>query len=261
MKYIKLFENWLYEAEEGGKPFDPNNPGATLVVDITQEDLYKDPKVMHIILQSMFNRGAAKKDSPDVPEAIKIIPLYVGWAKHKKPEDAWHMDSNTLKEVYVSGVNGEEYVIREHLSGEDATDATKEYENLMKNKSPIFLLTRNKDNWFEKKGDASWITLKASGEGAGNVLLSSTSVSGNWNIKKPKDFALDSSVWTKQQSSLQGSEISVGDLIMLMPAFVGGGLLNKWNEPKEVTEIAQALGYTIPDNYTPKMGGIKKEEK
>ena len=26
-------------------------------------------------------------------------------------------------------------------------------------------------------------------------------------------------------------------------------------------DIAQALGYKIPDNYTPKMGGIKKEEK
>ena len=135
MKYVKLFENWLNEAEGGAvKPFDAKDPGETLVVDITEEDLYKDPKVMHIILQSMFNRGAAKKDSPDVPEAIEVIPLYVGWAKHKKPDDAWSMDENTLKEVYVSGVNGEEYVIKENLSGENATDATKEYENLMKTK-------------------------------------------------------------------------------------------------------------------------------
>ena len=68
MKYVKLFENWLNEAEGEVKPFDAKVPGTTLVVDITQEDLLKDSKETHKILQSMFNRGMANISAPIIVE-------------------------------------------------------------------------------------------------------------------------------------------------------------------------------------------------
>jgi hypothetical protein len=59
MKYVKLFENWLNEAEEGKsevKPFDPKKPYETLVVDITNEDFAKSDKKQKIVIESILAR-------------------------------------------------------------------------------------------------------------------------------------------------------------------------------------------------------------
>lgn len=70
MKYVKLFENWLNEAEV--KPFDSKNPGETLIVDITVEDMFKDDVTAASTLESVLNRAIAKKDSADAPKAVKV---------------------------------------------------------------------------------------------------------------------------------------------------------------------------------------------
>ena len=251
MKYIKLFENWLNEAEV--KPFDANNPDETLVVDITEEDLYKDPKVMHIILQSMFNRGAAKKDSPDVPEAIEVIPLYVGWAKQVNPKEPWHLTSEgNLKGFYVRGVNGEEYTVVNKLNGDDLGKTIETLEALHKEKTPIFLVTNAKDSWFEKKEDGNlFINLKPN-----NILLLPNWNSGKWEIKNPKGFALDSKIEYRGQERKGGFfNQQLGGLVESMSNFGKSGWASSVSHP---TELAKTLGYEIGKDYTPKMGGVKK---
>ena len=156
MKYVKLFENWLNEAEGEVKPFDAKVPGTTLVVDITQEDLLKDSKETHKILQSMFNRGMAKKDAPDVEESIKVIPLYVGDSKapNKDPflSQASSGGSLVMKSIIVNDSEGNKYNVKVETGGSQLEDDLKA---LQKNKTPIFLVTSScnfcrRANWSSK---------------------------------------------------------------------------------------------------------------
>ena len=53
MKHIKLFENWLNEAESTAKAFDPKKPYNTLVVDITKEQLFADETKTARVIDSL----------------------------------------------------------------------------------------------------------------------------------------------------------------------------------------------------------------
>lgn len=76
MKYLKLFENWLNEAESGAvKPFDPQKSIQTKVVDITNENFAKvsDVKQQRNILRGILNKCFAKKEDYEEGE-IKMYP-------------------------------------------------------------------------------------------------------------------------------------------------------------------------------------------
>jgi hypothetical protein len=255
MKYLKLFENWLNEAEGGVKPFDPMKPDETLVVDITEEDLYKDPKVMHIILQSMFNRGVAKKDSPDVPEVINVIPLYVGWSKQVNPKEPWHVKDNMFKGFYVRETNGEEYTVVNKIPIDDYENTMILLENLLKEKTPIFLVTNANDNWFEKNEDGN-LLIKLNNK---NMLLLPKDLSGKWLIENPKGFALNSKIQTRDGERRGGFYKQV--LSGIVESISGIGTSGWCNSTGRPTQAAKILGYEIPDNYTPKMGGIEKTKR
>ena len=182
MKYVKLFENWLNEAEV--KPFDPKAPGATLVVDITQEDLLKDPKETHTILQSMFNRGMAKKDAPDVEESIKVIPLYVGDSKAPNDEPfKTPQGSTTIASIIVNDSEGKKYYVKVNTGGSQLEDELKA---LQKNKTPIFLVTSSKNEaWHVDKDGVEII------QPSNEVVILLPENNQKWEIKAAKDFSLN----------------------------------------------------------------------
>ena len=54
--------------------------------------------------------------------------------------------------------------------------------------------------------------------------------------------------------------ITLGSIVKDLAANIGkSNFMNDKSVKPQL--IAELLGYKIPDNYTPKMGGIKKEEK
>jgi hypothetical protein len=74
MKYVKLFENWLNEAEEGKSEdgnFDPKKPWASSLLDLTKTDVFKSAKLgdeyTHELLEkfipSVICKGIEKKQS------------------------------------------------------------------------------------------------------------------------------------------------------------------------------------------------------
>ena len=55
MKYIKLFESWLNEADTNSK-LDPKKPDSTLVVDITVGDIKQNQADVKNIYASIFKK-------------------------------------------------------------------------------------------------------------------------------------------------------------------------------------------------------------
>ena len=78
MKYIKLFENWLNEAdsEESKKPFNPQKPNLTNVLLIKSEDLTKNPNQEVDILKSIVDRIASKLGDKDI--TVGVFKYYMG---------------------------------------------------------------------------------------------------------------------------------------------------------------------------------------
>ena len=252
MKYVKLFENWLNEAEEGSssvKPFDSNKPSATLVVDITQEDLLKNPKETHKILQSMFSRGMAKKDTPDVEESIKVIPLYVGDPKdsNKDPflEQATASGSLLMKAIIVSDNEGNKYDVRVETGGKQLEDELK---SLQKNKTPLFLVTSSKNEaWFSDKDGVKII------QPSNEAIILLPENNQKWEIKNAKDFSLNVEFSILNGKKISNSLISLGSIVKNIANISNKSPLSN-DKTATAGEIAKVLGYEIPENYAPKQG-------
>lgn len=72
MKYIKLFENWLNEADE--IKFDPNKPEATPVTAITQGQLFGNGGAdFEKNLKSLLARSFDKKETADAPSETVVV--------------------------------------------------------------------------------------------------------------------------------------------------------------------------------------------
>jgi len=76
MKYLKLFEYWLNEAEEVN--FDLNNPDVTPLTHLTQKHLYGvKPKDTEIVLKSILNKSFNAKETSETPlDDIKVFGFY-----------------------------------------------------------------------------------------------------------------------------------------------------------------------------------------
>ena len=256
MKYVKLFENWLNEAEGEVKPFDAKVPGTTLVVDITQEDLLKDSKETHKILQSMFNRGMAKKDAPDVEESIKVIPLYVGDSKapNKDPflSQASSGGSLVMKSIIVNDSEGNKYNVKVETGGSQLEDDLKA---LKKNKTPIFLVTSSKNEaWHVDKDGVEII------QPSNEVVILLPENNQKWEIKAAKDFSLNVEFSILNGKKLSTSLISLGSIVKNIGNIASKAQLVN-DKAATPIDVAGILGYEIPKDYTPKMGGVKKLEK
>ena len=250
MKYVKLFENWLNEAEGEVKPFDAKAPGATLVVDITQEDLLKDSKETHTILQSMFNKGMAKKDAPDVGESIKVVPLYVGNPK-LPAKDPYLIPPGTEKitSIIVNDSEGNKYNVKVETGGSQLEDELKA---LQKNKTPIFLVTSSKNEaWHVDKDGVEII------QPSNEVVILLPENNQKWEIKAAKDFSLNVEFSILNGKKLSTSLISLGSIVKNIGNIASKAQLVN-DKAATPIDVAGILGYEIPKDYTPKMGGVKK---
>ena len=252
MKYIKLFENWLNEAE--AKPFDANKPSETLVVDITQEDLLKNPQETPKILQSMFNRGMAKMDKPDVEESVKVIPLFVGDPKAPTSEPfKIPQGSTTIASIVVNDSEGKKYYVKVETGG---TQLEEELVALQKNKTPIFLVTSSKNDAWHFNKDGQVEIIKPSNE----VVILLPENNQKWEIKNPKDFSLNVEFSILNSKKISNSTISLGSIVKNIGNIASKSQLSndKTATPKL---LADMFGYQIPEDYAPKQGVTKREER
>jgi hypothetical protein len=158
--------------------------------------------------------------------------------------------TNIVRIIFVYDNEGNKYDVKAEISGNQFQEGLM---NLQKNKTPIFLVTSTKENWFVEKDSGKWINLSR------KIVILFPESMDKWEVKKPKDFAFDVFLLKMDSPKREGYPVYLGSLIKDIKNITSDkDFSQQYGKPND---IAQALGYTIPDNYTPKMGGIKKEEK
>jgi hypothetical protein len=265
MKYVKLFENWLLEAEgEVAKPatFDPKKPSKTLIVDISQENMAKlVPDWQASWLRKILNKAYYKKDTIDFDEELKVSVNYctVGVVGNGREERGTQKKKNASNYASFKGLGEDapfdaiKWKVVADAWDDGQLDETSDintisFAELQKNKTPLFFVTLDgstPETLPEKESDI-YVFLKASTK---SFILAPTSDS----FKNGKDFAINSefNIWTDNGDSY--STVTLGNLIMNIQNYLdnGGKLLDIKPKPQE---IAKALGYEIPDNYAPGQG-------
>ena len=235
MKYIKLFESWLNEAEEGQaevKPFDPKNPGETLVVDIDGYDLSKDDsKYTSRIIASMLGR-CVKKDEKGTDSDLNVIKMKVDEVTSQGPA----ISIIDVKEGNAS--HKIRMIIPKELSLEINTY--------------VYYISKNApDAWVNDKGfifkqPKTFLVFDTGGI--------------------DKGFALDREFTVVDWSNNKTNEVepiktTLGGICALATTdFENLAILKDTNEAKP-QNIAKALGYEIPPNYAPKQGVTKRQER
>lgn len=236
MKYVKLFENWLNEAEGGVKPFDPGKPSETLVVDITNDNFAKaNVEIQKRILNSIFTKCFVKNEKfENIETSIMDFILKSG----SDSEIELNNDKGTIRAY--AGYN-------QSFQGWDKLDKF--------DGKTCFLLFRAdsepirgvyKDTLSPSTGDASFM----------KVLIFPL---GN---DDPKDFLLNSKwvVHYHDKKAIRDKksfyETTLGSLAAWGTKqfkYTSVDILNDTNAGKP-QNIAKVLGYEIPDNYTPGKG-------
>lgn len=268
MKYLKLFENWLNEADGGGaKPFDANNPGATLVVDITQKDmlnLTKDYDKLGDCLSSFLNKGFLKKDPLGAGE-YKVSVTKCEIIESKGGKDSY---GNSIHKVFLKYTGSSSSFIDLGFKDEknqfilnidsDFQKLIDHFDSLKASKIPVYLVTLNgsKVKIFGEFGDH--LILK---DGA-CILMPKRGEFWEDTFKNEKDFAFNSEInllYSKKHSGVEGG---LGDLMPQIEKLMTnyGSIFQTHTEDKWTPQIiAKQLGYEIPDNYAPGQGVEKKK--
>lgn len=242
MKYVKLFENWLNEAEGKIKPFDPKKPGDTLVFDISAWDVnaYK----IESAYQSIFNRLLAKTDSPDVEQKVIVTQYNL------------YLDSdNTAKNVYLTNLND---LSKSFTAGEYAILDQTEVPDPVINNEFVPYAVRGKDVKIPSK--------KSKYKLAGYNVPPSECFFVIFPVKWPNTSDKKTPFFTEDSSFYVwggGDKVELVSLSKIVNGFLNFEEKGKmvFDKSIDLKQLAEVLGYEIPDNYTPKKGGAKKIEK
>lgn len=253
MKYVKMFENWLLEADGGGiKPFDPNKPYETLVVDIAGKDMPKDSAGIGTVLASVFNRMIAGEDSPNAKETVKVTP-----AKVVRYTNIKEGGGQSSAEISAEGKNFAYKFPRSLDSSSKIQEYLKDAED---RKLDIFFVTPPGYEFEENKApQINWKDNK--------ILLmipkyNNDSFDGD-GFFASSDYNLRFLVSVKPFQ--EAGNWSIGELSQIIGSFGNSNsretMMSVSNSTGGYKGIAKALGYEIPEKYTPKQGGIKKGDK
>ncbi len=238
MKYVKLFENWLNEAEEGKsevKPFDPKKPGETLVVDISVNDFTEEniQKNLGILLSKCIDK-TEKKDNKNSNLFIQSYTLY---------GNSW---KGSIATIGLKAKDGNmNYVELNQKLSRLSGDLMKDYEN-----SEVFYVSLYEgDDWIN---DKKYIQKKPK----------SFLIFGFWS-SDVKDFALnlESTVITLDEKMSFASKTTLGTICAFATTKFENIATLSDKQAGTPQNIAKALGYEIPDNYAPKDGGIEVTTK
>lgn len=236
MKYLKLFENWLNEAEEGKsevKPFDPKKPGETLVVDIDGNDFsIDDSKYTSRIIASMLGR-CVKKDEKGTDPELTVIKMKID----EVTSQGQALSIMYVKEANVNVAHKIRMIIPNELSNLENTY--------------VYYISKNaSDDWVNDKGFISkqpktFLVFDTGGIEEGFVL--------------DREFTVVD--WSNNKTNLvEPIKTTLGGICALATTnFDNLAVLKDANAGKPQS-IAKALGYEIPDNYAPKQG-VKFEDR
>ena len=248
MKYVKLFENWLNEAEGGAvKPFDPDKPANTLVVDITNENLAKaDENNQAEILKGILCKSAHNIDASDESYQSKKGYTIIPYTFKSK-------ENNTIE---LRNNNQEKYSKVDLYAGVESSFAGWNKMTTF-NKKVCFLVYTEGDKPFFGENE---FVIKRSGNYSRLLIFP---VGGD----DPKDFLLNSK-WlvhlhnpdaiTKETSFYETTLGCIAAWANVQFKYTSVDTLNDKNAGTP-QNIAKLLGYEIPENYAPGQGVEKKK--
>lgn len=239
MKYLKLFENWLNEAEGEVKPFDPDKPWESFTFDISNEDIFKNPEKIENIIKSILSKSFDKQELKD-SSSVSVITLY--------PYE-FSADSKFITLYSKPSAQGDKYTIKTSdvsKFGQKLTQLGINVNDFKDNQVIYFVTFGNNDNW--KDAD------------------------NNIKIDQKNFFIFADSKPQDEKQSLESEWIVVTDLNNPMKTTLGQIAAFSSTKFENVTTlkdksagdpvlIAKMFGYEIPKGYTPKTGGAKKIEK
>lgn len=268
MKYLKLFENWLNEAEGEVKPFDPKNPGASLVVDITAGDMFKDDQTAATTLESILNRAIAKQDSPEAPKAVKVerfqfefegdlekmkssmkenkygLPITNLDTNKKYFIQLFDLDSDTRGNFEKLIAQNQTLLMVSPASGEYSSESKREAlksRPVIELSNDVFILgcDLNAKTWNGYTSSVGEGTSVLDAKKKTNfILLTGGTISANdCNLIGLFQIMSDSAVRKTAISKLSFKTYPTGDFNM--------------------EKVAKTLGYKIPKDYSSKQGGIE----
>ena len=231
MKYLKLFENWLNEAEGSAKIFDPSKPNETLVVDITKEELLSDENKVAIIIQSLLSKAFDKTEKITSPKiSVQKFTAY------DYPTAAGGFYLKLSDKTQTEG----QY--RVFLAKKAASELS--LSDMTELKDPVYLVTlENKKDWVDEK-------LKINMDAKTFLLFKDPE-----DNTKDEDFALNTT-WQVVGGEKKDEAVSctLGQILALASTKLENSSILKDAKSGTPQSIAQILGYKIPDNYTPGKG-------
>jgi hypothetical protein len=269
MKYIKLFENWLNEAEV--KPFDASNPGETLVVDITVGDMFKDDKTIASTMESVLNKAFAKKDSADVSKSLRVERFQFEF----KDKGAFQ---TYLKEhpsaLPLTNIDTKEKYFIQYFDL-DSNDISS-IEKLIENNQTLLLVSPEGSQYSKEMKRKNLDTRPVIGLTNDVFLLACDTDAKTWD-GYPSTFGAETSIMDTKNlvkfNLLSGGSVNVNTCNFI-------GLFQIMSNPNvrktaieklsfktypiadfDISQVAKTLGYKVPDNYTSKQGGIKQTSK
>ena len=231
MKHIKLFENWLNEAESTVKPFDPKKPNDTLVVDITKDQLFGDETKTASILQSLLSKAFDKTEKISSPKVS--VQKFTAYDYPPTPGGFYLKLSNKTQT---------EGQYRVFLAKKAANELG--LSDLTSLKEPVYLVTlEDKQDWVDER-------LKIKIDAKTYLLFKDPEDEG-----QKEDFALNS-IWQVVGGQTKDEAISctLGQILALASTKLESSAMLKDAKAGTPQNIAKALGYEIPENYTPGKG-------
>ena len=259
MKYVKLFENWLNEAENKVKPFDPKNPWSTSLLDISAKDVYN----------LFYTKGADLKLAEDVMNRI-LTSIYLKSDGNEKELKKTEFDGSAMAFTFKYKPNEKDYKGKRYITFTlaDGTEAIlkedswshwgMDEDNLEKlDQSGIgFVIT-------DQGSTNQTITRKHKGDIHLSPKNTDTFLFPNGGVQDESKIAITSCNYTVfRLFPTLGPPVEKSPLFNAL-AYASRddskALLGK-GEPS-LADLGNYFGYTIPDNYTPKQGGIKKIKK
>lgn len=239
MKYLKLFENWLNEAEGETKPFDPKNPSETLIFDISNEDIFKNSESIDMILKSIFSKAFDKQELKD-SESVSVITLY--------PYE-FAADNKFLELHSKPSGQGDKYIMKSSditKFGQKLTQLGVSVNDFKDNKIIYLVTLGNNQNWKDSDN---------------NIKLDQKTFFVFADTQPQDQKQSLESEWIVVTDLNNPMKVSLGQLAAFSSTKFENLAMLKDKEAGSPVMIAKLFGYEIPKNYTPKSGTAKKLEK
>ena len=238
MKYLKLFENWLNEAEEGSKTFSPDKPWETLVFDVSNEDMFGNTEKLNTILKSILAKSFDKTELKD-SNSVSVVTLY--------PYD-FSADSKGIILYSKPSGQGDKYVIK--------TDVVKFSQKLksigieftdFRDNQVVYLVTLGTNqNWKD---------------GENNIKIDPKTFFVFADNKPQDEKPVLNSEWVAVTDIQNPTKVTLGQIAAYSSTKFENLATLKDKSLGSIVSIAKMFGYEIPETYTPKKDEVKKIAK